>query len=254
MSTQSPTSLLSDQCSIPRLNSGALKRCVCVCVYTQSCLTLCDPVDCSPPGSSVHGILQARILEWVAISSSRGSSWPRDWTLVSYTGRQILYHLCHLEAHNWLQWSTPLLLLGRLFGEGIFPRVSHPQAILQERKLTQPLACPIWHIMFFTTFTFEILLPLHKSPNATRDEQACKTPSSQNPCCCTANQPPVDAHLSQAGGLLAALLQILARGRPNIYVLPNLPDFLRLLRPTLPCCVNLPTTNVCNSHMFWCWM
>ena len=38
------------------------------------------PVDCSPPGSSVHGILQARILEWVAISFSRGSSWPRDWT------------------------------------------------------------------------------------------------------------------------------------------------------------------------------
>ena len=42
--------------------------------FTQSCLTLCDPVDCSPPDSSVHGILQARILEWVAISFSRGSS------------------------------------------------------------------------------------------------------------------------------------------------------------------------------------
>ena len=40
---------------------------------TQSCLTLCDPMDCSPPGSAVHGILQARILEWVAISFSRGS-------------------------------------------------------------------------------------------------------------------------------------------------------------------------------------
>ena len=44
---------------------------------TQSCPTLCDPVDCSPPGSSVHGILQARILEWVAISFSRGSSQTR---------------------------------------------------------------------------------------------------------------------------------------------------------------------------------
>ena len=52
----------------------------------QSCPTLCDPVDCSPPGSSVHRILQARILEWVAISFSRGSSWPRDWTRVSRTG------------------------------------------------------------------------------------------------------------------------------------------------------------------------
>ena len=49
-----------------------------------SCPTLCDPVDCSPPGSSVHGILQARILEWVAISFSRGSSRPRDRTQVSH--------------------------------------------------------------------------------------------------------------------------------------------------------------------------
>ena len=46
--------------------------CVCVCVLVaQSCLTLCDPMDCIPPGSSVHGILQARTLEWVAISFSR---------------------------------------------------------------------------------------------------------------------------------------------------------------------------------------
>ena len=52
-------------------------------VSTQSCHTLCDPIDCSPPGSSVHGILQAGILEWVATPFSRGYSWPRDWTLVS---------------------------------------------------------------------------------------------------------------------------------------------------------------------------
>ena len=49
----------------------------------QSCLTLCDPMDFSPPGSSNHGILQARVLEWVAISFSRGSSWLRDQTQVS---------------------------------------------------------------------------------------------------------------------------------------------------------------------------
>ena len=48
----------------------------------QSCLTLYGPLDCSLPDSSVHGILQARILEWVAISFSRGSSWPRDWTCI----------------------------------------------------------------------------------------------------------------------------------------------------------------------------
>ena len=50
----------------------------------QLCLTVCDPVDCSPSGSSVHGILQARILEWVAMSSSRGPSWPRNRIHISY--------------------------------------------------------------------------------------------------------------------------------------------------------------------------
>ena len=49
----------------------------------QSCPTLCDPMDCHPPGSSVHGILQTRKLEWVAMPSSRGSSQPRDQTQVS---------------------------------------------------------------------------------------------------------------------------------------------------------------------------
>ena len=51
---------------------------------SQSCLTLCDPMDCSLPGSSVHGILQARILKWIAIPFSRGSSRPRDWIHVSW--------------------------------------------------------------------------------------------------------------------------------------------------------------------------
>ena len=65
------------------------------CVCTQSPLTLCDPVDCSPPGSSVHESSQARILEQVAISSSRGSSRPRDGnpvSCVSCIDRWILYH------------------------------------------------------------------------------------------------------------------------------------------------------------------
>ena len=50
----------------------------------QSCPTLCDPVDCSLSGSFVHGILQARILEWIAIPFSRGSSQPRDQTQASH--------------------------------------------------------------------------------------------------------------------------------------------------------------------------
>ena len=70
----------------------------------QSRLTLCDPVDRSPPGSSVCRISQARILEWVAISSSRGSSPPRDQTCISYVSclsRQALcheHHLRHIET------------------------------------------------------------------------------------------------------------------------------------------------------------
>ena len=64
-------------------------------------------MDCSPPGSSVHGIFQMRILEWVAISLSRGSSWPRGWTrisCVSWIGRWILYHCATWEA----QWNIKL--------------------------------------------------------------------------------------------------------------------------------------------------
>ena len=57
---------------------------------TQSCPTLCDPMDCSLPGSSVRRIFQARVLEWVAIAFSRGSPWPRDWTWLSHTvGRRF---------------------------------------------------------------------------------------------------------------------------------------------------------------------
>ena len=61
----------------------------------QSCPTLCDPTDYSPPVSTVHVISQARILEWLAISFSRGSSWPRDWTNVFQHCRRILYQLSH---------------------------------------------------------------------------------------------------------------------------------------------------------------
>ena len=58
----------------------------------------CNPMDCSPPNSSVHGISQVRILEWVAISFSRGSSQPRDWPCISCIGRRILYRWATREA------------------------------------------------------------------------------------------------------------------------------------------------------------
>ena len=83
--------------------------------WLQSCLTLCKPMDCSLPGSSVHEILQARILEWVVIPSSRGSSRPRDQSHVSYVsciGRWVLHHWCHLGSHMETQ-ETQVRSLGR---------------------------------------------------------------------------------------------------------------------------------------------
>ena len=69
--------------------------CVLLCLVAWLCPTLCNPLNCSPPGSSVHGISQARILEWVAISFSRGSSWPRDRTSITcvfYIEGRVLTH------------------------------------------------------------------------------------------------------------------------------------------------------------------
>ena len=69
--------------ALPSEPPGEPSSVVVVVSVTQSCLTLFEPMDSSMPGSSVHGMLQARILEWTAILFSRGSSWPRDWTRAS---------------------------------------------------------------------------------------------------------------------------------------------------------------------------
>ena len=69
-------------------------------LVAQSCPTLCNPMDYSLLGSSVHGVIQARILEWVAIFFSRGSSWPRDWTRVSYIAGRFF--------PTWAIWEAPL--------------------------------------------------------------------------------------------------------------------------------------------------
>ena len=70
----------------------------CCCSVVNSVWLLCNPVDCTPPGSSVHGIFQARTLEWVAISFPRGSSWTRYQTHISCISRQILSHWTIREA------------------------------------------------------------------------------------------------------------------------------------------------------------
>ena len=78
----------------------------------QSCPPLCNPMDCSPPGSSVHGILQARILEWAAIPSSRGSSQPRDLSHVSYCSciAGNFLPLSHQGSLIWPYWHPVLAL------------------------------------------------------------------------------------------------------------------------------------------------
>ena len=71
------------------------------CLHAKSllsCPTLCDPVDCSPPGSSAYGILQARIVKWVALPFSRGSSWLMDWTGVSHIAGRFITHQATWEA------------------------------------------------------------------------------------------------------------------------------------------------------------
>ena len=104
----------------------------------QSCPTLCDPMDSSLPGSAVHGIFQARILEWTAISFSRGSSQPRDRTRVS----------CIADRHFTI-WTTrqPFPSPVDLPDPGIKPRSPALQA---DRNRT--LQKPIWHFRQMMTF------------------------------------------------------------------------------------------------------
>ena len=107
------------------LVSPLVSCCCCCCFVAQSRSRVwlsCDPKDCSPPGSSVHGFSQARILEWVAISFSRGYSPPRDWTWISCISRQILYHWATREAGQYcflipVDWdgSCALRIIGQDF-------------------------------------------------------------------------------------------------------------------------------------------
>ena len=92
---------------------------MCMCARSlQLCLTLCDLLDCSPPVSSVHGILQARILEWVAMPSFRGSSQPRDQVFVSMSP----------ESH-WVIHSIPIIV-SSLFPMQVIERNADPEVTL----------------------------------------------------------------------------------------------------------------------------
>ena len=103
-------------------------------LVAQSCLTLCDSMDCSPPGFSVHRILQARILEWIAIPFFRGSSWPRDWTQVSHIAGWFFTTWATREAlclWNCLNSLSPLC-----------PRDSQEQSSVQSFSQVRLFAAP----------------------------------------------------------------------------------------------------------------
>ena len=91
----------------------------CTCTKShQLFLTLCDPMDCSPSSSSVYRILQTRILEWIAMPSSRGSSQTRNRTYISYVsciGRQVLYRQCHLGRPQFFSLIGYPRVLSRVF-------------------------------------------------------------------------------------------------------------------------------------------
>ena len=127
----------------PGKNTGVGCHCLLQCVKVkslQSCPTLKDPMDCSLPGSSIHGIFQARVLEQGAISSSRGSSRPRNRTQVSHIiGRHTLYPLSHQGSHLMMLWCkavanktcyTENLNTAIFLGGHSLPETGHPALCL----------------------------------------------------------------------------------------------------------------------------
>ena len=104
---------------VTQLDSSASVACVCA----QLCLTLRYPMDCNPPGSSVHGILQARILEWVAMPSSRASSDPgiKPVSLALLHWQAYSLPLCHQGSPPYLLISLPYLLITTYLASSLFP-------------------------------------------------------------------------------------------------------------------------------------
>ena len=112
--------------------------CICLAFSVRacvlSCVWLCDPMDCSPSGFSVHAVFQARMLEWVAISSSRGSSWPRDRTHVS----------CLSFTAGEFFTSEPQGKPSVLSDAPHFPSVSLSQILPETSLYSSPLSPPRW--------------------------------------------------------------------------------------------------------------
>ena len=119
-------------------------------LVTELCLTLCNPMDCSPPGSSIHGISQARILEWVAISFSRGSSRSRDWTRVSCIAGRFFF----IWATRW-QFTAHLILLLKSFCGDRDKDLPNPHHFLSSSAVT---SCCFSEI-FVSISDFSLVIP-----------------------------------------------------------------------------------------------
>ena len=131
-----------------------------VCAHARWCLTLCDPVDYRVPGSSVHGIFQARILKWVAISYSKGSSWPRDLTRVSCisctAGR--FFTTVSPEEHGQGIYNIYILYIYIIHLWASQPSLPLPPLSSSLLLLLQFIEYLLWAPLFAKTFTFFILL------------------------------------------------------------------------------------------------
>ena len=143
----------------------------------QSQLTLCDPMGCNSPGSSVHGIIQARILEWVAISCSRGSSQPKDWTkpsmhiLVSipqlipppfpaFGNHKFVLYICDSENKYLKLWKSYCLFL--LFYSALVVE-RQPENISKQMSIVGPNINFInryWALSFIFTFILHVIICL----------------------------------------------------------------------------------------------
>ena len=110
------------------------------CLVTQTCSTLCNPMDCSLPGSSVHGILQARIVEWVAISFSRGSCQPRDQTLVSCIADRFFTGWANREVHIYILMFSSSTVSVSLWPHGL-QHARFPCPSVPPRACSNP--CPL---------------------------------------------------------------------------------------------------------------
>ena len=117
----------------------------CVSAQLLSRFRLCDPMDCRPPGSSVHGILQARILELVAIPFSRGPSWPRDWNWVScIAGRFFTVWATRIHTHTHTHTHTRLKVCGWRASSGMARQWRAKGALVPMPPSFQPGLCQVW--------------------------------------------------------------------------------------------------------------